>query len=212
MSTIQEEVWRAIRELTEAQKRTEEAQKREQEARRRWEEADRKSSEAMRESGRLASEEIRKLGIHIGRLTDRWGCFVEDLLVPSLVARVREMGFEIERVHRNPEARNGGEKELDAVLVGRMGRRNTLLLASLKSRVQKRDIDDHIGDIERFYDFFRQFPRADRMGAIAGVGFAEGTVTYAQKRGLFVGVVTEDLCRLENPPSFKPRIWPRPGR
>ncbi|MBI4618433.1 MAG: hypothetical protein HY720_32850 [Planctomycetes bacterium] len=198
MSTIPDDVWRAIREVHEVLRELAEAQK--------------KTSEEWRARARRTDEEIRNLGIHIGRVTGRWGRFVEDLLTPSLVARVKEIGFDVESVHRNPEARNGGEKELDLVVVGRMGRRTTLVIASLKSRMEKRDVDDHVGDIERFYDFFRSFPRADRMGAIGAIGFANGAERYAERRGLFVARITEDLCRFSNAPGFKPAVWRRPGR
>lgn len=192
MSTEANALLESIRELREGHKELREAQK--------------QTDEQLKQT----DEQLKRLGLKIGELTGGWGEFVENLVGPSVVSRMSEAGLKVEEVYENPKAKRNGQvvKELDLVLGGEYnGGQAANVIVSIKSKVQAKHVDEHVKDIQSFYDYYHRFKPGALLGAIAGVGFAPGADKYAERQGLFVIRSSDEVAEVINTPGFRPKLW-----
>ena len=147
---------------------------------------------------------LKELGKHIGGLGGRLGDFVEWTIKPGLVRIFKERGISVCETLRDLEAERGGEAtQVDLLVVND----TDAVVVEVKSKLEPRDVDEHLERMEKFKRLFPRYSDARLMGAVAAVVLSSDAIRYAERRGLFViGQKGEDVAIL-NTPGFEPRGW-----
>jgi hypothetical protein len=172
-----------------------------------FQETDRKFQQMQEESKALdkkLTEKINKVSTDLGRLGNKLGDFIEEMLYPAAVRLFKERGIEVHEVHRNVSAKRNGEGiEVDLLVVN-----DTVAVAiECKSSLSIDDVNEHL---ERMDKLKRVLPsNADKqvMGAVTGMIIPENVAQYAYKKGLFVIGQTGDQLVVRNDLKFKPKVW-----
>jgi len=92
-----------------------------QETDRKFQESDRKFEDTrkeLREMSRSTDQKINQVTESIGRLGNKLGDFVEEMVRPAAVRLFRERGIDVREVHQNVISNRGGEGiEIDLLVV-----------------------------------------------------------------------------------------------
>ena len=129
MTTVQEEVWEILRKLALS---SEETDRRMQETDRRMQETDLQ----MKETDRKLKEVTKA----IGRLGNRLGEFVEEMVRPAVVRLFQQRGIAVHQVFRGAYAeRDGDAMEIDLLVVNSVD----VVLVEVKSELKVDDVKDH---------------------------------------------------------------------
>ncbi|WP_217127123.1 hypothetical protein [Hydrogenophilus thiooxidans] len=190
-----QETDRLIRELRESGKETD----------RRMQETDRLIRE-LRESGKETDRRIRALERQLGRLGNRLGQFVQDMVEPAVVRLFQEQGIPVHRVMPNVRARDDAGQtvmEIDLLVING----DHAIAVECKSRLTTDDVDEHLERLSRFKVAFPEYTDKLLHGAVAAMGAPDEVVRYAEKQGLYVLVQADDDVVVCNQPGFTPRTW-----
>ncbi len=185
-----------IRELKESQKKTDEQL-------RKTDAEIREFRELQREAFKKTDKQIEETSRLVARLTDSWGRFVEGMVSPSVAEFIRKKGFrDIKVYHRLKVSKDGKNAEYDTIVESPSAK--LVVLASAKSHVSSRDVDELLRDMEKF-EFFMgdKFKGYTLLGAIAGMSFGRGADTYAKRKGIIVFKVSGDVTHAEEPKRLK---------
>jgi hypothetical protein len=170
-------------------------------------EGDRK---AMHEETRVfkgeACQIIREMNMQWGAMAKKMGTMTEDLVAPSIPRIVREeFGLELESfgIRQRRRLPDGRTKEYDAV--GAAG--DLVFLDSTKSTLDALDINDFVKDILVFRDFFPESREKKLIGILATLRVEENVLKHAEKEGLLVLGVGDQLLEVKNTKGFKPKEW-----
>jgi len=207
MTTAQEEVWEILRKLALS---SEETDRRIQQTDLQMKETDRRMQETDRiiqETGLQMKETDRKLKEvtkAIGRLGNRLGEFVEEMVRPAVVRLFQRRGIAVHQVFRDAYAeRNGDAMEIDLLVVNNVD----VVLVEVKSELKVDDVKEHLSRLERFKKLFPQYAGFRVMGAVAGMVVAEETARFAYRQGLFVLAQSGDTVTIRNDADFQPVVW-----
>ena len=193
MTTVQEEVWEILRKLALS---SEETERRMQETDRRMQETDLQ----MKETDRKLKEVTKA----IGRLGNRLGEFVEEMVRPAVVRLFQQRGIAVHQVFRGAYAeRDGDAMEIDLLVVNSVD----VVLVEVKSELKVDDVKEHMLRLERFKKLFPQYANFHVMGAVAGMVVAEETARFAYRQGLFVLAQSGDTVTIRNDADFQPVVW-----
>ena len=193
MTTVQEEVWEILRKLALS---SEETERRMQETDRRMQETDLQ----MKETDRKLKEVTKA----IGRLGNRLGEFVEEMVRPAVVRLFQQRGIAVHQVFRGAYAeRDGDAMEIDLLVVNSVD----VVLVEVKSELKVDDVKEHMLRLERFKKLFPQYANFHVMGAVAGMVVAEETARFAYRQGLFVLAQSGDTVTIRNDKDFQPVVW-----
>jgi hypothetical protein len=174
---------------------------------RRAAEADRRAAEAKAEADRRM-ERLEELSANasreVGRLGDRWGTFVENMVEPAVLRLFQERGIEISRTFRRakstrPEAR----MEIDILAIDG----DAAVAIEVKSRLAQPDVDDFCEKLQKFRLAFPEYASHQVYGAVAAIEFVQEIDRYAYRQGLFVIRQCGDSVELANDKGFQPRAW-----
>jgi hypothetical protein len=178
-----EKVWAGIQELRESQRETD---------------------RQMKETALQMKETDRR----VGEMTNRFGEMVEYMIVPNLVEKFRELGFEFEKTHRDTEIKDYKHHiftEIDAFLENG----DKVMIVEIKNKLKTGDIDDHIermGKLRQYADLHDDSRKY--LGAIAGVVISGSEKTYALKNGFYVVEPSGDTFKITKPEGkYQPREW-----
>ena len=200
MATVQEEVWEILRKLALS---SEETNQKMQETDRKRQETDRQ----MKETDRQMKETDRKLKevtTAIGRLGNRLGEFVEEMVRPAVVRLFQQRGIAVHQVFRGAYAeRDGDAMEIDLLVVNSLD----AVLVEVKSELKADDVKDHVSRLERFKKLFPQYAGFRVMGAVAGMVVPEAAARFAYRQGLFVLVQSGEAMTIGNDDDFTPGVW-----
>ncbi|MCX8086094.1 MAG: hypothetical protein N3C63_04230 [Rhodocyclaceae bacterium] len=202
---------RMLAELVEQSKETDRLMKESiREADRRWQESiretDRRMRESMEESDRHFNARMRQLELQLGRLGNRLGQFVQDMVEPAVVRLFQEQGIPVHHVFPNATARDDEGQaimEIDLLVVDG----EHAVAVECKSRLTTADVDEHLERLGRFKEAFPQFADKILHGAVAAMGAPQEVVRYADRAGLYVLVQADDDVVLKNRPGFVPKSW-----
>ncbi len=207
MSTIQEEIWEILRKIAVS---SEETDRLRQETERRMKETERLIQETamnQKETDRQMKETDRKLKEvtqAIGRLGNRLGEFVEEMVRPAVVRLFQDRGIAVHLVFRGAYAeRDNDAMEIDLLVVNSLD----AVLVEVKSELKVDDVKDHLGRLQRFKKLFPQYAGFRVMGAVAGMVVPEDTARYAYRQGLFVLAQSGETVMVRNDPDFQPGVW-----
>lgn len=167
-----------------------------QESKLRQQETDRQMQETDRK--------IKEVTQSIGRLGNRLGQFVEEMVKPAVVRLFRERGIEVHQVCRGFEASRDDEAiEVDLLVVNT----TDAVLVEVKSELKADDVRDHLKRLECFKRLSPQHSGYRVMGAVAAMVVHDETARYAYRQGLFVLGQSGDTMTLRNDEQFEPKIW-----
>jgi hypothetical protein len=149
----------------------------------------------------------REMNRRWGELANKMGTLVEDLVAPSLSRIVRELlGQEVAdlSVRRKRRLADGRTWEFDAIAVttGEM-----VGLNSTKSTLRSADVDHFAKEVAAFREFFPEYANYPVVGILASLAVEESVLNYAERQGLVVLGVGDQLMEIKNRPGFTPKKW-----
>jgi len=190
-----------FKEVREMQKETE---RRFQETERRFQETERLMKERSAETERLMKQQSQETDKKIGRLTNRLGEFIEEMVRPGAVRLFRERGINVHVVSRNVTAERDGEAaEIDLLVVND----GEMIVVECKSSLSIDDVNEHLerlGKVKRLFPHYRDMKV---MGAVASMVMQENVGKYAYKKGFFVLCQSGDNMVILNDAKFKAKVW-----
>jgi len=211
MNAAAEEIWAILRAVAAAQKeadrrmqeRMQEADRQRQEADRQRQEADRRRQEIDRQM-QETDKKIKAMTASIGRLGNKLGDFVEEMVRPAAVRLFREQGIAVHEVHRNVEAQRGDEGiEVDLLVVND----SDVVAIECKSTLSIDDVNAHLERLGKLKRLLPSYQGKRVMGAVTGMVMPDNVAVYAYQKGLFVIAQSGDHLLIRNDGAFKPRVW-----
>lgn len=150
----------------------------------------------------------REMNRRWGELANKMGTMVEDLVAPSLPRIVREvLGQEVNdlSVRRKRRLADGRTWEFDAIAITAG---EQVGLNSTKSTLHSTDVDHFIDkEVPAFREFFPEYVRYPVVGVLASLAVEGSVLTYAERQGLVVLGVGDELMEVKNRPGFTPKFW-----
>ena len=214
MSTTAEDIWTILRELAQSQKETD---RKFQETDRQFKETDhlirdlftsqKETDRRFQETDRQFKEtdrKIKEVTTAIGRLGNRLGEFVEEMVRPAVVRLFQERGIAVHEVHRGVVSERGEETmEVDLLVVND----TDVIDIEVKSELSVEDIKAHIEKLSCFKRLFPHYRNCRVMGAVAAMVTPEDAARYAYRQGLFVLGQSGETVVIRNNAAFRPKIW-----
>jgi hypothetical protein len=196
-----------------AEKRAAEADKRAAEskieAEKRAAEADKRAAESKIEADKRAAEsakEMKALRTELGKLGNRLGDFVQEMVHPAAVRLFQERGLPVHRVISNMRYLNDDRQsilEVDLFVInGTVG-----ILIECKSHASIDDVNEHLERLEKFRIYFSEYKDITLHAAIAAMVMPEEVARYAYKKGMFVMAQNGESIDIKNDGKFNPKIW-----
>jgi hypothetical protein len=148
----------------------------------------------------------REMNRKWGDLANKLGTMVEDLVYPSLPRVIKEtLGQEPQRIWARFKQRlpNGLLKEFDAIALTQ----DLVYLNSTKATLRSSDIDGFIAEIATFRDYFPEYRDLPLVGILATLAVDQSMLSYAEKQGLLVLAVGDEVMEVKNRPGFEPKRW-----
>jgi hypothetical protein len=137
------------------------------------------------------------------KLTDQFGRFVENFLVPGIPKVFQDRGIPIRWTSLRVKANLGGDNmEIDLLAVNA----EYVILVEAKNVVKADYIKHHLRKLDRFKEFFPEYRDKKVLGAMAGLEFASDCDTYAISEGLFVITLGGETVRIANTQEFRPKV------
>ncbi|MEW6219532.1 MAG: DUF3782 domain-containing protein [Thermodesulfobacteriota bacterium] len=167
-----------------------------QETDRKFQETDRKFQETDRK--------IKEVSAAIGRLGNRLGDFVEEMVRPAVVRLFRERGIEVHQVIRGVSVdRDGEAMEIDLLVVNE----EEAVAVECKSTLAVDDIALHLDRLSRFKRLAPQYATLKLMGAVAAMVLPDEVARHAHRQGLFVLAQSGETVIIRNDAGFVPSVW-----
>jgi hypothetical protein len=168
-----------------------------------FQETDRRFQETDRKFEKLA-EKIDKVSADLGRLGNKLGDFIEEMVRPAAVRLFKERGIDVHEVHRNISSKRDGEEiEIDLLVVN-----NTdAIVIECKSTLSIDDVNEHLERMEKLKRLLPDYRHKKIMGAVTAMIIPDNVARYAYKQGLFVIGQTGEQLVVRNDLKFKARIW-----
>jgi myosin heavy subunit len=150
----------------------------------------------------------REMNRRWGELANKMGTMVEDLVAPSLSRIVQEvLGQEVAdlSVRRKRKLKDGRTWEFDAIAITEG---QQVGLNSTKSSLRSADVDHLVTkEIAAFREFFPEYAHYPVVGILASLAVEDSVLNYAERQGLVVLGVGDQLMEVKNRPGFKPVFW-----
>ena len=149
----------------------------------------------------------REMNRRWGELANKMGTLVEDLVAPSLPRIVQELlGQEVTdlSVRRKRRLADGRTWDFDAIAVTTGG---IVGLNSTKSSLRSVDVDHFARELAAFREFFPEYAAFPVVGILASLAVEESVLNYAERQGLVVLGVGDQIMEIKNRPGFTPKYW-----
>lgn len=200
MTTIADDIWVILREITQVQKELQEGQKELQEGHKKFQE----DNKALRAAQQQTEREIKATNASIGRLGNRLGEFVEEAVRPSAVRLFRERGLDIHEVQQNVSAKRDGEGiEIDLLVIND----KEMVVIECKSNLGLDDVNDHLLRLEKMKRLMPRYKDYRISGAVASMVIADNVAAYAIRKGLYVIGQNGEHLELRNEAVFLAKAW-----
>lgn len=161
----------------------------------------------MREYKDEGRQQNREMNRRWGELANKLGTLVEDLVAPSLPRIVQEvLGQDVMdlSVRRKRKRTDGRQQEFDALAITP----ETVCLASVKSTLRSADIDHVVNEeFSAFRIFFPEYQSLPLVGLVASLMVEESVLCYAERQGLVVLAIGDQIMEVKNTPGFVPRRY-----
>ena len=196
MATIQptfDDIWRLFQETN---LQFQETDRKFQETDRKFQETDRKFQETDRK--------IKEMTISIGRLGNKLGDFVEEMVRPAAVRLFQERGIAVHEVHRQVVAnRQGAAIEVDLLVVND----EDVVAIECKSTLSVDDVNEHLVRLGKLKELLPSYADKRVLGAVTGMVIPDHVATYAYRQGLFVLAQSGESVVILNDANFQPKAW-----
>ena len=171
---------------------------------RKWQEMREEMRVERREERREIDKIIKEVTTSIGRLGNKLGDFIEEMVHPAAVRLFQERGIDVHEVHRNVISnRNGEGIEVDLLVVN-----NTDIIAiECKSTLGIDDVNEHLERLEKLKRLLPAYSDKQVMGAVTAMIIPENVAQYAYRQGLYVIGQTGDQLVVRNDLKFKAKFW-----
>ncbi|MBF0378916.1 MAG: DUF3782 domain-containing protein [Desulfamplus sp.] len=164
----------------------------------------REMSKELREMSKETDRKFKETDKQTGKLTNRLGEFIEEMVRPGAVRLFRERGINVHVVSRNVTAERDGEAaEIDLLVVND----GEMIVVECKSSLSIDDVNEHLerlGKVKRLFPHYRDMKV---MGAVAAMVIPENVGKYAYKKGFFVLCQSGDNMVILNDAKFEPKVW-----
>jgi len=140
----------------------------------------------------------------IGKLTNRLGEFIEEMVRPGSVRLFRERGINVHVVSRNVTAERDGESVEIDLLVANDGE---MIVVECKSNLSIDDVNEHLERLSKVKKMFPHYRDMRVMGAVATMVIPKNVGRYAYQKGLFVLCQSGDNMIILNDAKFEPKVW-----
>jgi len=188
-----DEIWALFRETD---RKFQDTDRKFQDTDRKFQDTDRKFQDT--------DQKIKEITTNIGRLGNKLGDFVEEMVRPAAVRLFRERGIDVHEVHRNVEARRGEEGiEIDLLVVND----TDVVAIECKSTLSLDDVNDQLDSLAKLKKLLPAYAGRRVMGAVAAMAIPDNVASYAYRQGLFVIAQTGDHLIIRNDAKFTPQIW-----
>ena len=148
--------------------------------------------------------QLKETDRKIGRLGNRPGEFVEEMVRPSVVKLFRERGIDVHVVYSNARAyRDDDAIEIDFLVHND----NDMVAVECKSSLSVNDIDEHLERVAKIKKLFPRYKDMNIMGAVAAMVLPDDVARYAYKKQLFVLAQSGNNMIIRNDKKFRPFIW-----
>ncbi|MBX3130444.1 MAG: hypothetical protein KF718_27240 [Polyangiaceae bacterium] len=162
-------------------------------------------------SDQARAEERRDWNRRWGEMSNRLGTLVEDLVAPSLpriAAPYLELppGCALEtalRVKRRHPADPSRTREVDALCSSP----SAWLACETRSRLTARHVSAFVTGLPELREFFPEYASRRLFGCLASLAVEPEVVTFAERCGVLVLAVGDELMDVLNTPGFAPRAF-----
>jgi len=204
MSVTKEEVYELFRDVA-RQFRENEARFRETDAQ--LKENDRIITARFKETDaqfKATDRKIKEVTTAIGRLGNRLGEFVEEMVRPAAVRLFQARGIDVHQVFPRAYAeRDNDAMEIDLLVVNG----TDAILIEAKSELRTDDVREHLSRLARFKKLFPQYAAFRVMGAVAAMVVPDEAARFAYRQGLFVLGQSGETVTIRNDEAFVPTVW-----
>lgn len=148
------------------------------------------------------SEQIAETNKLYGGFTNEFGQMVESLCKPAALALFKKEGIGIDHIYEGPRHGRRGEEEMevDALLCNK----TAAVAVEAKTTCFKKDIDYFLKQMKNFKQIFHEFEGKTVYVAIAAMRYANGSDTYARRKGLYVlSPLSDGMFTLDKPKDRK---------
>ena len=167
-----------------------------QETDKKFQETDRKFQET--------DKKIKEVTESIGRLGNKLGDFIEEMVHPAAVRLFQERGIDVHEVHRNVTSTRDGEGiEVDLLVVND----TDIIAIECKSTLGIDDIKEHLERLEKLKRLLPAYSNKKVLGAVTAMVIPENVAQYAYRQGLYVIGQTGNQLVVRNDLKFKPKFW-----
>ena len=221
MNELMADVWKALKELVEAQQRTEKAQQRTEKAQQRTEtvlaKAREEVAEAQKETERVQQEtkkELKELGKRLdqasGNFNNKWGRFLEGFVKGNLIALLRKNNIDVGRVQPRLQIPSESDGQLagDFDLVALNGKE--IVAVEVKTTLTKEKLRSFLVQLKKFKEYFPEYADKTVYGGVAYMDDLDEAGREAVEEGLFAIVAPSGdakVARIVNPEGFRPKTF-----
>lgn len=157
-------------------------------------------AESQKETDRITKQNAKL----IGDLGNKFGSFTEGMAFPSMEKVLRER-FGMTTVTTRYKTQKGSDTiEIDVLGVAN-GAVNTVVIVEVKSHLKQRDIEQMVRILNRFTDYFPEQKGKKLYGILAFVDASEHVMQEAEKAGLYVARIHDELFDLLSQHDFSPK-------
>lgn len=147
---------------------------------------------------------IKEMTANIGRLGNKLGDFVEEMVRPAAVRLFRERGIDVHEVHRNVVS----QRDNDAIEVDLLVVNDTDVVAiECKSTLSQDDVNEHLERLAKLKKLLPGYAGKRVMGAVTAMVLPDNVAAYAYRRGLFVIAQTGEHMAIRNDEKLSPSVW-----
>jgi hypothetical protein len=162
----------------------------------------------MEEDKREMKKSAERLDRQMGKLGNRFGEMVEYMVMPNLITKFNDLGFEFTKA--NPHAtiedtKNNIIAEIDITLENG----DKVMIVEVKSKPTTEDVTEHIERMKKvkahadLHGDTREF-----LGAVAGMVFNDNAKTFAMKNGFYVVEPSGETFTITVPEGeYSPKKW-----
>ncbi len=156
------------------------------------------------EQQRETHKEVSRIAKIAGDIGNKFGSFTEGMAFPSM-ERVLRKQFGMKTVTTNYKTEAGSDTlEIDVLGLAN-GDINAAVIVEVKSHFRKRDIEQMFKIMDRFRRLHPEYADKKLYGIIAYVNGAGEQREDAQRAGLFVASIHDEVFELKTPATFVPR-------
>ena len=214
-----EDVWAALMEDRERQKKDRELQKKDRELQkeeweqqkerfREWDRQFEKYAREWREEQKQLTRQMKETDKKIGDLGDRFGEMIEHMVMPALVKKFRELGFVFTKAYPEAEYKDVANNIITEVDIT-LENGDKVMIVEVKSKPNTKDIKEHVKRMEKVRTHARM--RNDNriyLGAFAGMVMKDDVKTFVLKNGFYLIEPSGEEFNITVPEGeYSPREW-----